>query len=178
MTCSFELVTSILGQHGDVPKRDYLILIAVADRGNRGRFYSTNELVTFAQQFNLPHNDVWVFASRRSAEQVFTAYSNLREEGTTSTVINALDRITTENHGHTAKVPSLYPHDIFQGEILEGIVIRYVNDTDGDAMKEMEQLLLIKELKISSYQLSIVYSSGGNLLYLSSINILKPHIFF
>ncbi len=143
LTCSFELVTSILGQHGDVPKRDYLILIAVADRGNGGRFYSINELVTFAQQFNLPHNDVWVFASRRSAEQVFTAYSSLREEGTTSTVINALDRITTENHGHTAKVPSLYPHDIFQGEILEGIVIRYVNYTDGGAMKEMEQLRIV-----------------------------------
>ncbi|KAL3793907.1 hypothetical protein ACHAW5_007070 [Stephanodiscus triporus] len=57
LTCSFEVVTSVLGHHGDLPNRDYLVLIAVADRGGGGRggggaaggFYSTSELVRFAQ---------------------------------------------------------------------------------------------------------------------------------
>jgi hypothetical protein len=145
LTCSFELVTSMLGQHGDVPIRDYLILIAVADRGKKGRFYSTNELVAFAHQYRLPHNDVWIFASKQSSEQVFKAYDDLREEGTTTTVINRLDKIVAENDGKSAKVVSLYPHDIFQGEILEGIVVRYVNEKDEIAVKEMKQLCIASE---------------------------------
>ena len=145
LTCSFELVTSILGQHGDVPIRDYLILIAVADRSNRGRFYSTNELVAFAHQYRLPHNDVWIFASKQASEQLFKAYDSLREDGTTTTVINSLDQIVAENGEKSAKGASLYPHNIFQGEILEGIVIRYVNDKDESAIKGMKQLRIASD---------------------------------
>lgn len=147
LTCSFELVTSMLGQHGDVPIRDYLILIAVADRGNRGRFYSTNELVAFAHQYRLPHNDVWVFASKQASEHLFKAYDSLREEGTTTTVINSLNRIVAENDGKSSKVSSLYSHDIFQGNILEGIVIRYVhhNNKDESAITKMEQLRITSD---------------------------------
>jgi len=82
LTCSFEIVTSILGHHGDIPNKDYLILIAVAYRGydysggggggggsienasKRPRFYTTNELIKFAQTYRLPHNDTWLFGSR------------------------------------------------------------------------------------------------------------------
>ncbi len=147
LTCSFELVTSMLGQHGDVPIRDYLILIAVADRDNRGRFYSTNELVAFAHQYRLPHNDFWVFTSKQASEQVFIAYDSLREEGTTTTVINSLNQIVAENDGKSSKVASLYPHDIFQGDILEGIVIRYVhhNNKTESAITEMEQLRITSD---------------------------------
>ena len=40
LTLSFEVVTSVLGQHGDISNRDFLILTAIADRsseGGRGR---------------------------------------------------------------------------------------------------------------------------------------------
>eukprot|EP00986_Skeletonema_menzelii_P016044 scaffold13319_cov142-Skeletonema_menzelii.AAC.2 len=145
LTCSFELVTSMLGQHGDVPIRDYLILIAVADRGNSGRFYSTNELVAFAHRHRLPHNDVWIFSSKTASEQLFKAYDSLREEGTTTTVINGLNQIIAENDGKSSKVASLYPHDLFQGNILEGIVIRYVRNKDDSAVTEMEQLRVMSD---------------------------------
>ena len=126
LTCSFELVTSVLGHHGAIPNRDYLILIAVADRSTGGTFYSTNQLVTLAHQFRLPHNDAWTFASGTACEALFRSYDDMWETGTATTVINRLDEIVAENKGECAKLSSLYPHDIFQGEILEGLVIRYV----------------------------------------------------
>ena len=80
LTCSFEIVTSILGHHGDLPNRDYLILIAVADRGDggKGRFYLTNELVKFAHKFRLPHNDTWIFSTSASCELLFQYYDDMR----------------------------------------------------------------------------------------------------
>ncbi|KAL7543626.1 hypothetical protein ACHAXR_012913 [Thalassiosira sp. AJA248-18] len=150
LTCSFEVVTSILGHHGDLPKRDYLILIAVADRGcGRGKFYSSNELVRFAHKFRLPHNDAWVFSSSVACESLFHSYDKLRETGTATTVINKLDRIIFENEGGgCAKVASLYPHDIFQGDILEGIVIRYVPyTTSAESDRDNARQSCLDELK-------------------------------
>lgn len=150
LTCSFEVVTSILGDHGDIPKRDYLILIAVADRSSgRGRFYSTNELVKFAHRFRLPHNDAWVLSSNEACEKFFRSYDDMRETGMATTVISRLDEIVLEHEGENcAKVASLCPHDVFQGEILEGLVARYVphdvpsegancGQNDFDGMKEL-----------------------------------------
>ena len=128
LTCSFEVVTSVLGHHGALPERDYLILIAVADRGcGSGRFYSTNELVRFAQAHRLPHNDTWIFSSIAACEALFRAHKELMETGTATTVVDRLDGIVSGGGGGScAKVASLYPHKVFQGDILEGIVIRYV----------------------------------------------------
>ena len=36
LTLAFEVVTSILGQHGDIPNRDFLILTAIADKSSGG----------------------------------------------------------------------------------------------------------------------------------------------
>ena len=121
LTLSFELVSAVLGHHGDIPNRDFMILIAVADR-NTGRFYSTSEIVAFAQQFRLPHNDSWIFHSAESAEKLFELYDSSRETGMASDVIDTLDQAADGGH-----VRSMYPHMVFQGEILEGIVIRYVS---------------------------------------------------
>ena len=62
LTCAFEVVTAVLGDHGDRPKRDFLILTAIADRAKE-RFYSTQELTDFCQRHRLPHNDTWIFSS-------------------------------------------------------------------------------------------------------------------
>lgn len=121
LTLSFEVVPSILGHHGDLPKRDYMILIAVADR-KREKFYSTAELTAFAQQFRLPHNDAWLFHTTDGVRNLFHLYDSMRETGVASTVIRALDKAADGG-----VVKSMYPHSIFQGEILEGIVIRYVS---------------------------------------------------
>ena len=130
LTCSFEVVASTLGHHGDLPQRDYLILIAVADRSHGGasgpgRFYSTRELVDFAQAHRLPHNDAWLCGSTAACDALFAAYDALREDGTTATVLRRLDAIVVGDAA-CAKVSSLHPHDVFQGEVLEGLVVRYI----------------------------------------------------
>jgi len=154
LTCSFEVVTSVLGHHGEIPKRDYLILIAVADRSDgKGRFYSTSELVKFAHQFRLPHNDTWVFSSTSTCEALFQIYNDMRETGTATAVIKQLDQIIAHDiEEDCTKVSSLYPHVIFQGDILEGIVIRYVSYTDtvGEKSSNLDEM---KELCTASNEL-------------------------
>lgn len=121
LTLSFEVVPSILGHHGDIPQRDYLILIAVADK-KQERFYSTAELTALAQEFRLPHNDAWLFRSANGVRILFDLYDSIRETGLASTVIRSMD-----DAADGGIVKSMYPHSVFQGDILEGIVIRYVS---------------------------------------------------
>ncbi|KAG7367632.1 hypothetical protein IV203_030303 [Nitzschia inconspicua] len=120
LTCAFEVVTAVLGDHGQIPKRDFLIVTAVADR-NHERFFTTLEVLDFCQRFRLPHNDIWTFESVQSAQQLFDVYDTIRETGLANDTIQAL------TNAADAYVPSMYPHDIFQGEILEGFIIRYVS---------------------------------------------------
>jgi hypothetical protein len=170
LTLSFEVVTSVLGDHGARPQRDFLILTAVADRSRVAAmpteqhatatpppslFYSTVQLLEFAQQFRLPHNDCWVFATEPTVEALFDGYDQWRETGTARTVIPGLTRIATtlikpneldDNHGETSVhqdffVQSMYPHDVFQGDILEGIVIRFIPCTDRKAALSRMALL-------------------------------------
>ena len=151
LTLSFELITSVLGDHGARPLHDFIILTAIADRSRvssasapNNIFYSTLELIEFAQRFHLPHNDYWIYSDDPSIQSLFDVYDTCRETGTTSTVIPALcaaaavtgttsprKRIPSSvqsNDGSDCDyyVQSMYPHADFQGEILEGIVIRYV----------------------------------------------------
>ena len=121
LTLSFEVVTAVMGDHGDIPNRDYLMLLSVANR-NTGAFHSTVELLSFAQTFRLPHNDVWVFHTHESCSQLFALYDSSRETGLADYVVTELNKAADKGHS----VTSMYPHLIFQGNILEGIVIRYV----------------------------------------------------
>ena len=115
LTLSFEVVTTCLGDHGARPNRDFLILTAVADQ-TMGTFYSTQQVLELARRWSLPHNDIWMIRPDR----FFEWFDSVRETGTASTVLPAL---TKRAQVHVA---SLYPHDVFQGEILEGLVVRQV----------------------------------------------------
>lgn len=140
LTLSFEVVTSILGHHGAIPHRDYLILLAVADQSaissnqssSSDAFYATGDLTELAQRFRLPHNDAWMFINQESALELFDVYDGLRENGLARDVVDALtdasasEGVDGTNLGTHLHVKSMYPHEVFQGEILEGIVIRYV----------------------------------------------------
>lgn len=127
LTLSFELVTNVLGHHGDIPKRNYLILIAVADRSKQ-KFYSTVELIQFAHKFRLAHNDIWIFDTSESCSSVFDFYDKEWEDIVTTRATEFLDSTSS------ILVKSLYPHLEFQGEILEGLVMRYVSyDEDDDS---------------------------------------------
>ncbi len=131
-TVAFEVVTAeMLGDHGQVPNLDYVVVTAVADRENE-RFLSTQEVLEFCHRFRLPHNDVWTFfppTSRdvpSSAEKLFQMYDNtLRESGYTETTVQALTEIAD------VYIPSPIPHSIFQGSICEGFIVRYVDDASG-----------------------------------------------
>lgn len=120
LTCAFEVVTSVLGDHGDIPHRDFLILTAVADR-TMERFYSTSQVLEFAQRFRLPHNDAWAFTTAPSVQTLFDLYDSSRETGL------ATDTIAALSGAAQAHVASMYPHSEFQGEILEGFIIRYIH---------------------------------------------------
>ena len=146
-TIAFEVVTAeMLGDHGQVPNLDYVVVTAVADRGHE-RFLSTTEILEFCHQFRLPHNDVWAFfppststgvgSALSSAETLFQVYDNsLREAGYTENTIQSLTDIAD------VYIPSPIPHSIFQGSICEGFIVRYVNDDSGDEhAKELREQL-------------------------------------
>ena len=119
LTLAFELVTSVLGDHGDKPKRDFMMLTAVASKAQE-RFYTTVEVMQFAHQFRLPHNDTWMFSSLESSKSLFHFYDTSMETAMASDTVKVLDQLAE------VSVPSMYPHVDFQGEILEGYIVRYV----------------------------------------------------
>jgi hypothetical protein len=118
-TLAFEVVTAVLGDHGDIPNRDFVLLTAIADRSQE-RFLSTLELLQVAQRFRLPSNDTWVYASPESVNGLFQLYDTSRETGM------AQDTVAALTASGNVYVPSMYPHDVFQGDILEGFIIRYI----------------------------------------------------
>ncbi|KAL2328655.1 hypothetical protein Fmac_022082 [Flemingia macrophylla] len=122
MCISMELVTAVLGDHGQRPQEDYVVVTAVTELGNgKPKFYSTPEIIAFCRKWRLPTNHVWLFSTRKSATSVFAAYDALCEEGTATTVCKTLDEIAD------ISVPGSKDHVKVQGEILEGLVARLVS---------------------------------------------------
>ena len=143
LTLAFEAVTAVTGDHGDRPRRDFLILTAVADRQTE-RFWGTDEIVAFAQRFRLPHNDAWIFKSNESVQELFAFYDSARETGYAQNVMAALSKAAD------TRVESMLPHIDFQGNILEGIVIRFVPCTTDSTLLETMQKLAAQSRHISS----------------------------
>ncbi|KAJ3679678.1 hypothetical protein LUZ60_017689 [Juncus effusus] len=119
---SMELVTAVLGDHGQRPKDDYAVVTAVSELGNgKPKFYSTPQIIAFCNKWRLPTNSVWLFSTRESVTELFEAYDALCEEGTATTVCRALDKVAD------ISVPGSKIHIEVQGDILEGLVARIVN---------------------------------------------------
>ncbi|KAI2489556.1 hypothetical protein MHU86_25025 [Fragilaria crotonensis] len=133
LTLAFESVTSVLGHHGDLPKKDFLILTAVAQKATQ-RFFTTLEILELAHRFRLPHNDVWVYSTSESVDMLFHLYDSTRETGLAEDTVAALSASAN------AHVSSMYPHAHFQGNILEGIVIRYVAYKEGEQERQIKLL--------------------------------------
>ncbi|KAJ8751586.1 hypothetical protein K2173_016834 [Erythroxylum novogranatense] len=130
---SMELVTAVLGDHGQRPLDDYVVVTAVTELGDgKPKFYSTPELIAFCRRWRLPTNHVWLFSTRKSVTSFFAAYDALCEEGTASPVCRALDEIAD------ISVPGSKDHKAVQGEILEGLVARIVSH---ESSKHMEEVL-------------------------------------
>ncbi|XP_029127173.1 tRNA ligase 1 isoform X2 [Cajanus cajan] len=133
MCISMELVTAVLGDHGQRPQEDYAVVTAVTELGNgKPKFYSTPEIIAFCRKWRLPTNHVWLFSSRKSATSFFAAYDALCEEGTATSVCKALDEIAD------ISVPGSKDHVKAQGEILEGLVARLVSH---DSSSHIERIL-------------------------------------
>ncbi|KAK6926834.1 tRNA ligase, phosphodiesterase, partial [Dillenia turbinata] len=133
-TCiSMELVTAVLGDHGQRPHEDYVVVTAVTELGSgKPKFYSTPDIIAFCRKWRLPTNHVWLFSTRKSVTSFFAAYDALCEEGTAATVCKALDDVAD------ISVPGSKDHIKVQGEILEGLVARIVSHKSS---KHMEQVL-------------------------------------
>ncbi|XP_031280751.1 tRNA ligase 1 isoform X4 [Pistacia vera] len=130
---SMELVTAVLGDHGQRPREDYAVVTAVSELGNgKPKFYSTPEIIAFCRKWRLPTNHVWLFSTRKSATSFFAAYDALCEEGTATSVCRALDEIAD------ISVPGSKDHVKVQGEILEGLVARLVSH---ESSKHIEEVL-------------------------------------
>ncbi len=190
LTLSFEVVTSVLGDHGAHPTRDYIILTAIADRNrctphhHHQMFYTTLEIIEFAQTFHLPHNDYWVYSNALSMQHLFQVYDTSRETGTTSTILPALTNAAVYNQRNSDStipvdgcnndtsdcdyyIQSMYPHDMYQGEILEGIVIRFVHypapspssntSTDGLTAKATNDEIIEQIKKLSRNSRTIIH---------------------
>ncbi|TVU41334.1 hypothetical protein EJB05_14841, partial [Eragrostis curvula] len=129
---SMELVTAVLGDHGQRPKDDYAVITAVTELGHgKPKFYSTAEVIAFCRKWRLPTNHVWLFSTRKSAASFFAAYDALCEEGTATPVSKALDEIAD------ISVPGSKDHVKVQGEILEGLVARIVSRESSAQMEEV-----------------------------------------
>lgn len=138
---SMELVTAVLGDHGQRPKQDYVVVTAISDLKKKPRFYSTPDLIAFCRQWRLPTNHVWLFSSRKSATSVFTAYDALCEEGTASAVSKILDEVSD------ISVPASKSHADVQGEILEGLVARIVTPESVEKLQKVLEDFPLAECK-------------------------------
>lgn len=133
MCVSMELVTAVLGDHGQRPRDDYVVVTAVAELGNgKPMFYSTPDIIAFCREWRLPTNHIWLFSTRKSVTSFFAAYDALCEEGTAVPVCKALDEVAD------ISVPGSKDHIKVQGEILEGLVARIVSH---ESSKHMEQVI-------------------------------------
>ena len=65
--------------------------------------------------------------------RLFDLYDTLRATGLASTVVPALEQAATLH------LPSMYPHLEYQGDILEGIVVRYVPLSTASELEELRQ---------------------------------------
>jgi hypothetical protein len=92
------------------------------------------------------------------ATQLFDLYDNSRETGLADDVIDTLSQAADGWH-----VKSLYPHTVFQGQILEGIVIRFIrvgNKTEQQSLSELS-LQSDKISKTVSPELVLTVSSSS-----------------
>lgn len=132
VSISMELVTAVLGDHGQRPNDDYAVITAVTELGHgKPKFYSTPEVIAFCRKWRLPTNHVWLFSTRKSATSFFAAYDALCEEGTATPVCKALDEIAD------IAVQGSKDHVKVQGEILEGLVARIVSRQSSVQMEEV-----------------------------------------
>ncbi|KAK0605172.1 hypothetical protein LWI29_023698 [Acer saccharum] len=132
MCISMELVTAVLGDHGQRPHEDYVVVTAVTEFGNgKPKFYSTPEIIAFCRKWRLPTNHVWLFSTRKSVASFFAVYDALCEEGTATSVCRALDEVAD------ISIPGSNDHIKAQGEILEGLVARIVSHESSKHMQEV-----------------------------------------
>ncbi|XP_021734193.1 tRNA ligase 1-like [Chenopodium quinoa] len=133
MCISMELVTAVLGDHGQRPREDYVVVTAVTELGlGKPKFYSTPEIIAFCRKWRLPTNHVWLFSTRKSVTSFFAAFDALCEEGTATSVCKALDEVAD------ISIPGTKDHTEVQGEILEGLVARIVSP---DSSKHLHEVL-------------------------------------
>ncbi|KAK4709518.1 hypothetical protein R3W88_030443 [Solanum pinnatisectum] len=132
MCISMELVTAVLGDHGQRPQDDYAVVTAVTELGSgKPNFYSTPDVIAFCREWRLPTNHVWLFSTRKSVTSFFAAFDALCEEGTATSVCQALAEVAD------ISVPGSKDHIKVQGEILEGLVARIVKRESSEHMERV-----------------------------------------
>eukprot|EP00956_Cyclotella_meneghiniana_P028565 scaffold66871_cov67-Cyclotella_meneghiniana.AAC.3 len=110
-----------------------------------------------------------MFTTQSSCQKLFQFYDDIRETGTADTVIKGLDELlkcpNIADAQTTRRICSLYPHSEFQGDILEGLVVRFVeyDEAKPNDCKEVQFFDSIKELSVTSHSnLDIMRNAKAN----------------
>jgi len=151
-TVAFECVTNCLGDHGQRPARDYVVVTAIADRRNQC-FLESAELLEFCHRFRLPHNDIWMCTTPESKKKLFALYDAQKEMALTTPFCQALDALAN------IKIQSVLPHNEWQGEIMEGIVVRQEPSGDLSTFADTAKGIAEKALHLRPCFESITSSS-------------------
>jgi hypothetical protein len=94
-----------------------------------------------------------MFRTQSSCEKLFQFYDDIREIGTADTVIKGLDQLldcTESDSDRSRRIVSMYSHSEYQGNILEGLVVRFVEYTDGiDFSESLSKLVSVSESNLA-----------------------------
>ena len=143
-TFCFEFVTSFLGDHGEKPNMPYAVLTTVSqfcEAKQESRFASLPEMVELASRFRLILNEMWVISAKDSV-RVSGELHAMRWTGEDDEFTTYLDSECE------CKVHSMLPHNIGQGQLLEGLVVqvcRASTDTLSEMQENSRSLLQYKE---------------------------------
>lgn len=132
LSLGFEVVVPrVLGDHGAVPLLPHLVLTSVCctfRATGETRFYTLLERVKFACNYGLILVESWFVRGNKkiaALQEALSGRNGIRWTGADADVRKELDAMAGSQ-----KITSIVPHDKGQGQVLEGLVVEYV-DVEG-----------------------------------------------
>jgi hypothetical protein len=162
ITVAFEAVCrEILGDHGQLPLLNYLVVTAVVDKAEpfHSRFRDSRRLIEFCVEWGLPWNETFLFTTVESFQQYWDIYDGMSRDGTATEILRAMDKAAD------TALACPVPHMQVQGEILEGMVARMVPKFEVEGLvqnaKATADALPLDRLVALSAELDDVWTSSG-----------------
>jgi hypothetical protein len=107
---------AMTGDHGDKPLLNYAVVTSVCCL-NQHRFFTASEVTAFCIKWGLIWNEAYIILSPDKYLRFCVFHAEQLVHGTESSVSKGL-RVIADRY-----IPAV-PHDLLQGELLEGLVVR------------------------------------------------------